>query len=220
MTRIAGTAILSIFAAQITALVVAQDVSERFERSLYYIQPTFHPGHMTDAAEAQVRLQQARSLALDNDLKRVNIFFDRREENLSRRATLRKIRRAIARDRSLERKAAESSRQVSVRKPAPDGFSPVHGIMQWPLPLRSEEYFHQRTILERLFEERTPSNSGQGSESSLEVATAVHRMKTRLAKQIREMSPSEYIPAKRFLEALATEARNPLRHNENLAVVN
>lgn len=206
MTSIAQTASFTILALQFLAATHAQGVFESYQTSLYNTSVFMRPGHLTDAAEAQIRLQTARSMELDNDYKKVTTFFDKREENLRRRADLRSLRHEITRQRGVERQVAASQRKHT---PQEKIRTIVSGTVDWPRVLRGESYRSDRKIVERTVEQvMHASNQVEYGDDEI-LKGSIARMKQILRSRIRELNPTEYMAAKRFLETLQGDFHQP-----------
>ena len=84
------------------------------------------------------------------------------------------------------------------------------GVIHWPETLQREEFMLHRLQLDTLFARRTQENSGVGSSNYREVQTASREMREELKDLVQQMSPAEYLSARKFIEALAYEAQFPL----------
>lgn len=206
MTSIAQTGSFTILALQFLAATHAQGVFEGYQNSLYNTRVFMRPGHLTDAAEAQIRLQTARSMDLDNDYKKVTTFFDKREENLRRRADLRSLRHEITRQRGVERQVAASQRKHTQRERI---RTIVSGTVEWPRVLRGELYRSDRKIVERTVEQVMLASEQVEYANVETLQGSIVRMKQRLRTLIRELKPAEYMAAKRFLETLQDDLTSP-----------
>ena len=149
-------------------------------------------------------LQQVRGLVLDNNLKVAKVFYDKRKLcedyqklNPCKRPTQENVVRY---------------NQASVpKRPAQFELASARGRISWPDVLLDEEFSDGRIQLESLFAQRKASVSAPGSSVSGEVQTVAVQMRERLQAKIRQMSPEEYLAARRFLDSLAYESRFPAR---------
>jgi hypothetical protein len=153
-----------------------------------------------NGSEAAINIEQAKSQYLKNNYDASKTFWDKRllwVENS-----------AYHRGRPL---SSEQLRQIA-RDAAPRRLgilqlSPATGEINWPAGLLRPEYNELRSVLEDVFANRTPSNSGVGSSTEVAATRITAVMQDDLKSQIREMTPNEYIAAKNFLRSLAYEAR-------------
>jgi hypothetical protein len=160
----------------------------------------------TNATNAKTleTLQQVRSLTLDNNLKLAKTFYekrklydDSRKLNTHKRPTLQDVVRYS---------------QASVpKRPAQFELASARGRISWPEVLLEEEFSDGRIQLESLFAQRQPASPVSASSISGEVQTAAAQMREQLQLKIRQMSPEEYLGARKFLESLVYEARLPAR---------
>ena len=151
-------------------------------------------------ADTRKTLEECRSLAIDNNLKATNTFYEKRVARESYRAS--RARPAPSQeDLVLHAKAA-----------APQRLSPVHmvsryGGIRWPAVLQREEFAAYREQLDVEFAEKSLGESGVGSLLYQQVREGTEQMRAELQGLIREVSPTQYIAAKRFIDSLANEAR-------------
>ena len=149
-------------------------------------------------------LQQVRSLSLDNNLKVAKTFYDKRK-------LCDDYQKLNPRQRPTQENVIRYS-QVSVpKRPAQFELASARGRISWPDVLLDEEFCDGRIQVESLFAQRKASAGGPGSGVSGEVQTVAAQMREQLQAKIRQMSPGEYLAARRFLESLAYESRFPAR---------
>jgi hypothetical protein len=157
----------------------------------------------TDAKTLQT-LQQVRSLALDNNLKVANTFYEKR-----------KLHEAYQGLNTHKRPTREDvirySKVSAPQRPANFQLDPVRGKIQWPGVLLSEEFSDGRIRLDCLFAQRKAAASMAGNNVSHQMQTVAAQMREQLQSKVRRMTPAEYLAARRFLERLAYEARFPAR---------
>jgi hypothetical protein len=140
-----------------------------------------------------------------------------RIEQSNRYLKLSAIREARERDRAnrAERLAEVARRnQTLFHKTVPNVLSSedlsANGIIAWPNLLLDQRYETTRTRLDRLFAERAQrAFSTANSKMRHEIETAARTLKQELRGQIAELQPAEYLQAKRFVQAVADEARLP-----------
>lgn len=86
-------------------------------------------------------------------------------------------------------------------------FDRTHDVIFWPMELRTAKYDDVRYRLDKLFHERTPANSGEGSKNSQAVEQACNEMQELLKSDIKELPPMQYISVQQFIRSVAYEAR-------------
>jgi hypothetical protein len=146
---------------------------------------------------AAINYEQARSQYLDNVAKATQIRWERKRLAESERAKDR-AQALAARDRYLAAKKSGALPRLE-----PDQLDPNSGELFWPEALLDDEYFRCRQKLEKLFLLRT--HASKPRHVSREIAAASQEMKSLLKTNIRELSPNEYIAARKFLDSLAYE---------------
>ena len=77
--------------------------------------------------------------------------------------------------------------------------------------LLDEEFADCRIRLDGLFAQRNAAIGGSGSNVFRQVQTAAVQMGQQLRSKVRELTPVEYVAARKFVEKLAYEARFPAR---------
>lgn len=88
-----------------------------------------------------------------------------------------------------------------------DQFDRTHNLIHWPYVLRSGEYTDLRFTIDKLYHERSPGNSGDGSDNAVAIDKACKQMLEAVKANIHHMEPAEYVTAKHFLASLAYEAK-------------
>jgi hypothetical protein len=86
-------------------------------------------------------------------------------------------------------------------------YDRTHRIITWPLELRDPKFDDVRFQLDKLFHERSPQNSGEGSDNAKAIAQACNQMEEILKTDIRVLRPMQYIQVMQFIHSLAYEAR-------------
>lgn len=118
-------------------------------------------------------VEQTRGIAMDNDLKAAKTFYEKRKLHDGYRAM-------DARKRPTREDLVRYARQ---RSPS-DGVQAPPGVAVWPPVLGGPEYL----------EWRVRATDGQPA--------AVEAMRGELQSRIREMSPAEYMAARKFIDSL------------------
>lgn len=158
---------------------------------------------------AAVNFEQAKAQALVNRQQRISNFFQERELN-------RAARKAAA-----PKPLSPEGYAVIARKAAPDRLGPhqydrTTGRLNWPLPLTAGEFAAERAALDMAFSTRTPGDVGVGTEFHAQVKQVVDEMLAKLQPKVAELSPMEFVAARKFLTSLTYEAQLPVTH-EGLA---
>jgi hypothetical protein len=155
-------------------------------------------------AKTLVTLEQVRGAALDNNLKVANTFYEKRKlhdgyQGLNTRK--RPTKEAVVR-----------YSQVSLpKRPSSFQLESARGGIYWPEVLMEEEFCDGRIRLDSLFAQRKAAPGASGSDISRQVQTVAVQMRGQLQSKIRQMTPAEYMAARKFLDSLAYEARFPTR---------
>lgn len=153
-----------------------------------------------NTSAAAINLEQARSMNLDNRVKYAETYFETRRINSSERAA---ERRPHATPEQITR-WNESAKPARLSE-AELGF--VSDEVRWPAVLRDETFDAHRDSIETALAARTTENSGVGSDSHRAINATVEQMQETLKSKIRELPPTEYVAASKFLESLGYEAR-------------
>jgi hypothetical protein len=153
-------------------------------------------------SNAAINAAQAEKLALQNAYGCVNGYFDLRAGN--------RLARAAERGPNLTSEQLNRIAQESAPKPlTTQQVDPISGKIFWPDLLQDEKFQAQRETLQTAFEER--ANRGAMPLPELRKAReAAEAMLDALTDMIRDVPPSDYLPAKRFLQSVAYEANKPL----------
>jgi hypothetical protein len=81
------------------------------------------------------------------------------------------------------------------------------GEISWPQELSGPEYASSRADFERAFAQRAAL--GQAVAGGTVVEQAANGMLAELKTHVREISPQQYMTARRFIESLAHELEKP-----------
>ncbi len=153
-------------------------------------------------AQAMETLEKARSLKLDNDLKAAKTFYEKRQ--------MRETYNAMsAPTRATREDLVRYSKAATPERPTTYQLEPVRGKIYWPTVLQGEAFIEERIQLESLFAKRGAIEGGVSSPIFGEVQDVAEEMRTELRSIMREISPVEYLAARKFIDALAFEARFP-----------
>jgi len=86
----------------------------------------------------------------------------------------------------------------------PEAVNPVTGQINWPKALLDNQYTATRKEIEKVFELRAKTSGGPSDQSKIHVAAGA--MTQVLKSNIRQMSSTEYMKARKFLDSLAVSA--------------
>ena len=185
----------------------------------YQVAPVYGPGwyyHSSTAAEGYARGQAAiisaqgqynlmtaaaRNVAAEahqqeiaNRKQRIETYFAMREVSRAARSVERSPRQQI--------QIAASTKAKGL---GPEDLNRQTGEINWPELLQANEYSAWRTQLDSLFAQRASSNAFP-ADLRAEVQAATTAMLAELKNHISEVSPSDYMAARRFVQNLASEA--------------
>jgi hypothetical protein len=151
-------------------------------------------------AGAALILEYARRAHLDNRLKYAEVFWAKRALYEANQAAQRPPRR----------EPVHSAANVKVVVP-PQLVDPNQPGFLWPAGFNRPEFTQSIAQLTQLFAQRTPSNSGLGSESHWKIRNATLTLRAELAHQIKSIPGYEYTEAKRFLDKIMYTAEQPVQ---------
>jgi hypothetical protein len=102
-----------------------------------------------------------------------------------------------------------TSSQAPVQRLTASQLDPATGKITWPAVLQANEYTPQRTELDRLFADRAQNDISPKLTSN--ISFEVDQMKDTLQTHVHGMPASSYIAARKFLDSLAYEGKQPLK---------
>lgn len=152
--------------------------------------------------EMQKTMQEIHTMAIDNDIKATTTFYDKRAARES----------YLANHVKEKPDAADASRYAKSAAPkrlSPGEVSSSYRGIRWPAVLQHEQFASVRERLDAEYTQKSFGNSGIGSPLYQQVKRMTDEMQVELRGMVREIDPTEYIAAKRFLDGLAYEARFP-----------
>lgn len=152
-------------------------------------------------SQAAIFANQARALQLQNARDYVHTYFDLRQANRLYRAAERGPRPGP----EAWIRYAQAAR--------PDRLSPaeldaITGRINWPILLQADEFARYRAELEALFATRADLG-GINTWGYLRIDQTSKALLEQLKGRVADFPPQDYIQARRFLEALAYEAKYP-----------
>ncbi len=153
-------------------------------------------------SEAAINVTEAQSRAMDNRLKYTQTYFENRRMN-------REYRAAEAGPKITEQQAERIARERAPKRASTQDVDPITGGLAWPRALSEEQYAPYREKLEVLFAERAAQEGAIGMTAYREIQSVTDDFLATLKGNIRSLSGTDYMEAKRFVERLANEARFP-----------
>ena len=152
-------------------------------------------------AKALQGLEQARSLALDNDLKKAETFYGKRALYENHRNL------AKARPRPSEEDLLRYSRASTPQRLTPGQLDPIRGEIHWPPLLQRDQFAEHRERIDDLFVQRLD----YGQDIHQEVQDLSKEIHTEMCSLVREVPSAEYIQARKFIRSLAYDSQFPPR---------
>jgi len=152
-------------------------------------------------SQAQILLEQARSLDRENDLAQTAALHAQQKMWRDNRIQARKTRDS----RVAEGRVILAARRATVYRDAyqlsPAELNAATGEISWPMTLRVARYEQDRARLDELFREHVSYGAPQ-DEMSREIARVVDRLTRTLQADIQFMPRDEYVAAQKFLKGL------------------
>ena len=152
-------------------------------------------------SEAAINMTEAARRDMENRDQWVDTYFQMRQKNREYRAAERRPRAS----------REDFIRYAAAGKPAalsPSELDSVTGEIEWPRVLTRPEFAAGRTELEQLFAKRAAYGQSSWNDYS-QIAATTKKMQEDLKKIIRQVPPSDYMAARKFLESLAYENQKP-----------
>ena len=145
-----------------------------------------------NAAAGAIDYEQARAVYLENQQKWQQIQFERKQMGEQKRA-----------EEQAAQRAARERRQASNPTPPPAEISdlqyePSTGNVTWPELLQGDQFTNGRKTLEELF--KVKAHTGGTSDVNEQIFDAASALRTQLKSQVRQVSPNDYIEARKFLD--------------------
>ncbi|MFH1443786.1 MAG: hypothetical protein ABIG34_00140 [Candidatus Peregrinibacteria bacterium] len=145
-------------------------------------------------AEALQALEQARSLELDNSLKKAVTFYEKRARHDAYMA-LAKPQKTLTPEYLLRRNEAATPMRLTKLQ-----IDSARGIINWPPLLLGENFSDVRIQLDELYVSHLDYPNG-----SLEAKTLTTNMSAKLRSMVRKVPGYEYANAKNFIRGLELE---------------
>jgi hypothetical protein len=153
------------------------------------------------SAEARLIEADAYRREIANHELAAQTYFAMRQANREARAAERGLRAAPA-------DLVQFAAQAKPHRLSPSELTNT-GKISWPLLLRADEFAPFRVELEKSFVQRA-ANRGIGLEEHVKISQTAEVMLDVLKIYVGGVDPMDYMAARRFIESLAFEARQPL----------
>jgi hypothetical protein len=151
-------------------------------------------------SQANINNQTATSMAIDNQMKWTNTYFEMRKVNRDARSAERGPT-ATTEDWVRWSKMAQPKRLNSV------ALDPISGKITWPPVLTLAAFAPYRTQFEAFYANRATHGVTAGYQNILSLESTTNAMTDELKKHIREVPTQDYLTARNFIESLGYEAR-------------
>lgn len=151
-------------------------------------------------ADSLLTYEEARSRYLDNKLKWTEIYWARK------RLTEEERQKDYDKERA-RRDAWRYNRTRSVARLNPNQLDPTTGKVYWPTALQAPAFYGYTKKLDELFLVRAQTASVPGLNQDINRTTQA--MKDELKDHIHDMTPNEYLEARKFVDALNYEVTAP-----------
>jgi hypothetical protein len=139
--------------------------------------------------EMAQQAEEIKSARMDNELKRTDTFYAKRQKY-----------EAYRKSRTIKRRIPPSqARNVS--------YQSSTTYVNWPRTFDDSQYQLLRSRLDQLFKDRSFQNSGLGSRNYSQIKITVEHLEALLKNNIKGMKPVEYLAAKNFLKMVDKEAQ-------------
>ena len=149
-------------------------------------------------AEGWAYAEQARAQHLRNRQEAYRAYWAGKEQRTAIDAQKRESSRHSA-------EALKVAAKSALPQPlGPEAVNPVTGKINWPKALLDNRYADRRMEIEKLLELRATTTSHPGNPGKIQVST--DEMTQILKSNIRNMSSTEYMKARKFLDSLAVTA--------------
>lgn len=149
----------------------------------------------TSNAKAMESFETARGRAIENSVKSVSTFYEKRK-------LFEAYQGLSAGHRPSRDDLIRYSKTALAGRLTP---ADAQGNIQWPELFLRDEFSAPRSQVDYAFAERNLQPSDAGSDPQRTARTAVGQMRRDLRRLMSEISPAEYAAARRFLDSLALE---------------
>jgi hypothetical protein len=152
-------------------------------------------------SEAAINMTEAARRDMENRDQWTDTYFQMRQKNRDYRAAERGPR--PSREDFVRIAAAGRPERLS-----PSQLDSVTGAIKWPRALTRPEFADSKAQLEALFAKRAAYGQSTWDDYG-QIDATIKAMSDELRKAVREIPPGDYTAARRFLDSLAHENRQP-----------
>lgn len=149
---------------------------------------------------AAINNQVALKKNIENRQQWVETYFSMRRTNDAYRASQRDPIPSLGQSQAI-------AKMLAPQRLNGNQLDPLTGKLNWPAALQADEFALARRQLDRIFANRDLASAGVGNTTDAQVSAITSEMQAELKSQIKTMSPSEYLAAKKFIDGLGYEAR-------------
>lgn len=153
------------------------------------------------AAAGAVDFEQARAAYLENKLRWQQVRDERQAMGQQRRAE-----EAAAQRAARERRAAANPPSPGSTSIPDVQYDESTGTVSWPEVLQSPDFATGRMALEDLF--KVKAHTGGTSDVNQQILESATSLRTQLKSEVRNLPPSGYIEARRFLDQVVNSVRS------------
>ncbi|MFH1354341.1 MAG: hypothetical protein ABIH36_03565 [bacterium] len=151
-------------------------------------------------AKTLVTLQEVHSAKLDNNLKAAKTFYDKRALHAGYQGLSDK-------KRPTQGDVMRYSQASMSERPNKFQLCSLSGKINWPGVLLADDFLDARIRLNSLFVQRLSGSPNSAEDNTHEIQEIIAQMREQLRLNIREMSSSDYLATRKFLESLARESQ-------------
>ena len=160
--------------------------------------------YQLDASKAAVNYEQARQQYIENKQKWTETYWKRKREGEAERAKDYEEKRAVRDRYRKSQDRLQTSQTSQPNRMTHAEFDSNTGKIDWPEPLKSDAFAVHRQQLENEFALRAQTQiTPQLAE---DIRDSTNQLRDVLKRNIRKMSPSDYISARQFIDRLAQES--------------
>ncbi len=157
--------------------------------------------YQVDASKAAVNYEQARQQYIENKQKWTETYWKRKRLAEAERA------KDYEKKREMRNRYRESQERLKASQPnrmTHTEFDPHTGKINWPEPLQADAFAVYRQELENEFALRAQTQITP--ELAEDIRDSTTKLRDALKRDIRKMSPNDYISARQFIDRLGQES--------------
>ncbi len=169
-----------------------------------------------EKAQAEIaRLyQDTYEKAVNNDLLEAEVYYKKRAAYHAYHAAQRVKPDVPTRHMTQARTASTGGVSTGGASPMAGSAAQPYALsaqgIRWPTLFNTSNYASVRYQIDNLLKNRTPENSGAGSQNCAEIVSRLAALKRTLRENIRNYHSLDYLTARNFVEAVEDEAQKPL----------